>query len=100
MTKYGDGRMFTLFPTPQKRLTVTQAKGKQFDGVIVLRRQRHDGERILSNFIWRDDAPPYRRSQKILMVAVTRARVHTMLVQQVWPECPITRGYILGSAYR
>jgi hypothetical protein len=35
--------MSPLFPSPQKRVTVTQAKGKQFDGVIVLRRQRHDG---------------------------------------------------------
>jgi DNA helicase-2/ATP-dependent DNA helicase PcrA len=81
-------------------MTIHKAKGKQFDGVIVLRRQRHDGKQIMSNFIWRDDAPPYRRSRKILMVAVTRARVHTMLVQQVWPECPITRGYILASAYK
>jgi DNA helicase-2/ATP-dependent DNA helicase PcrA len=81
-------------------MTIHKSKGKQFDGVIVLRRQRHDGKQPVSNFIWRDDAPPYRRSRKILMVAVTRARVHTMLVQQAWPECPITRGYALGSAYK
>jgi DNA helicase-2/ATP-dependent DNA helicase PcrA len=81
-------------------MTIHKAKGKQFDGVVVLRRQRHDGKQIMSNFIWRDDAPPYRRSRKILMVVVTRARIHTMLVQQVWPECPITHDYILGSAYK
>jgi DNA helicase II / ATP-dependent DNA helicase PcrA len=81
-------------------MTIHKAKGKQFDGVIVLRRQRHDGKQVMSNFIWRDDAAPYRKSRKILMVAVTRARVHTMLVQQVWPECPLTRGYTLDSAYK
>jgi DNA helicase-2/ATP-dependent DNA helicase PcrA len=80
-------------------MTIHKSKGKQFDGVIVLRRQRHDGKHPVSNFVWRDDAPPFRRSRKILMVAVTRARVHTMLVQQAWPDCPITRGHTLASAY-
>jgi DNA helicase II / ATP-dependent DNA helicase PcrA len=81
-------------------MTIHKSKGKQFDGVIVLSRQRHDGRQVMSNFIWRDDAPPYRRSRKILMVAVTRARVQTMLVQQAWPECPLTRAYTLGSPYK
>ena len=65
-------------------MTIHKAKGKQFDGVIVLRRHRHDGKGLVSNFVWRDDKPPFRRSRKILMVAVTRARWHTMMVQQVW----------------
>jgi DNA helicase-2/ATP-dependent DNA helicase PcrA len=42
-------------------MTIHKAKGKQFDGAIVLRRKRRDGRQIMSNFIWRDDAPPYRR---------------------------------------
>jgi DNA helicase-2/ATP-dependent DNA helicase PcrA len=80
-------------------MTIHKAKGKQFDGVIVLRRQRHDGKGLASNFVWRDDKPPFYRSRKILMVAITRARYHTMMVQQVWPECPIMRGYSLDSAF-
>lgn len=80
-------------------MTIHKSKGKQFDGVIVLRRERHDGANLVSNFVWRDDKPPYRRSRKILMVAVTRAKVHTMMVQQVWPPCPIMSGYDLASAY-
>ena len=80
-------------------MTIHKSKGKQFDGVIVLRRDRHDGKNVISNLIWRDDKPPYRRSRKILMVAVTRAKVHTMMVQQVWPLCPIMSDHNLTSAY-
>jgi DNA helicase-2/ATP-dependent DNA helicase PcrA len=80
-------------------MNVHKAKGKQFDGVIVLRRERHDGKGLVSNFIWREDRSPFRRSRKILMVAITRARYHTMMVQQVWPECPIMHRYSLNSAY-
>jgi DNA helicase-2/ATP-dependent DNA helicase PcrA len=80
-------------------MTIHKAKGKQFDGVIVLRRERHDGKGLISNFVWRDDKSPFRRSRKILMVAVTRARWHTLMVQQVWPDCPIMHGHNLGSAF-
>jgi DNA helicase-2/ATP-dependent DNA helicase PcrA len=80
-------------------MTVHKAKGKQFDGVIVLRRETHNGQALVSNFVWRGDTPPYRRSRKILMVAVTRAKAHTMMVQQVWPSCPIMDAYNLDSAY-
>lgn len=81
-------------------MTIHKSKGKQFDGVIVLRRDRHDGSGLVSNFVWRDDKPPYRRSRKILMVGVTRAKVHTMMVQQVWPACPIMQGHNLRSAFQ
>lgn len=80
-------------------MTVHKAKGKQFDGVIVLRRQTHNGQTLISNFIWRGDKPPYRRSRKILMVAVTRAKAHTLMVQQVWPSCPIMDVHTLRSIY-
>jgi DNA helicase-2/ATP-dependent DNA helicase PcrA len=80
-------------------MTIHKAKGKQFDGVIVLRRERHDGKGLVSNFVWRDDKLPFRRSRKLLMVAVTRARWHTLMVQQVWPNCPIMQGHHLGSAF-
>jgi DNA helicase-2/ATP-dependent DNA helicase PcrA len=80
-------------------MTIHKAKSKQFDGVLVVRRQTYNGQKLVSNFIWRDDVPPYRRSRKILMVAVTRAKVHTMMVQQVWPDCPIMSPHQLRSAY-
>jgi DNA helicase-2/ATP-dependent DNA helicase PcrA len=54
---------------------------------------------LVSNLVWRGDTRPYRRSRKILMVAVTRAKTHTMMVQQIWPSCPIMDAFNLGSAY-
>jgi DNA helicase II / ATP-dependent DNA helicase PcrA len=69
-------------------MTVHKAKGKQFDGVLVLRRETHNGQTMVSNLVWRNDKPPYRRSRKILMVAVTRAKVHTLMVQQVLAGLP------------
>jgi DNA helicase-2/ATP-dependent DNA helicase PcrA len=80
-------------------MTVHKAKGKQFDGVIVLRRETHNGQSLVSNLVWRGDSPPYRRSRKILMVAVTRAKAHTLMVQQVWPGCPIMDVHSLRSIY-
>ncbi len=80
-------------------MTIHKAKGKQFDGVIVLRRESHNGQKLVSNFVWRGDTSPYRRSRKILMVAVTRAKTHTMMVQQIWPSCPIMKDHTLSSAY-
>jgi DNA helicase II / ATP-dependent DNA helicase PcrA len=80
-------------------MTIHKAKGKQFDGVMILRRQTHDGQRLVSNLVWRGDVAPYRRSRKILMVAVTRAKAHTMMVQQIWPDCPIMTPHQLRSAY-
>jgi DNA helicase-2/ATP-dependent DNA helicase PcrA len=80
-------------------MTIHKAKSKQFDGVLVVRRQTYNGQKLVSSFIWRGDVPPYRRSRKILMVAVTRAKVHTMMVQQVWPDCPIMSPHQLRSAY-
>jgi DNA helicase-2/ATP-dependent DNA helicase PcrA len=80
-------------------MTIHKSKAKQFDGVVLLRRETHNGQTLISNFIWRDDAPPYRRSRKILMVGVTRARVHTLMAQQVWPACPIMGAYTLRSVF-
>jgi DNA helicase-2/ATP-dependent DNA helicase PcrA len=80
-------------------MTIHKSKGKQFDGVLIMRRGRHNGASIVSLFIWRDDVPPFRRSRKILMVGITRARSHTMLLQQVWPSCPILASHVLRSPF-
>lgn len=76
-------------------MTIHKSKGKQFDGVIVVREGRHNGQRLVSSFVWWDDAPPYWRSRKILRVGVTRAKVHTLVLQHVFPACPIMAGHNL-----
>ena len=60
-------------------MTIHKSKGKQFDGVIVLRGTTFNGTQRASNLVWRGDSFPFRRSRKILMVGVTRARVHTLV---------------------
>lgn len=76
-------------------MTIHKSKGKQFDGVIVIREGRHNGQRQVSSFVWWDDEPPYWRSRKILRVGVTRARVHTLILEHVFPACPILAGHTL-----
>ena len=76
-------------------MTIHKSKGKEFDGVIVIREGRHNGQRLVSSFVWRDDAPPYRRSRKILRVGVTRAKVHTLILEHFFPACPIMAGHNL-----
>ena len=70
-------------------MTIHKSKGKQFDGVIVVREGRHDGEQMVSSFVWWGDEPPYHRSRKILRVAITRAKAHTLMIGPIWPGCPI-----------
>lgn len=70
-------------------MTVHKSKGKQFDGVIVVRESRHDGQQHISSFVWWGDEPPYHRSRKILRVAITRAKAHTLVLSPIWPQCPI-----------
>ncbi|MDO3506869.1 UvrD-helicase domain-containing protein [Ralstonia pseudosolanacearum] len=76
-------------------MTIHKSKGKQFDGVIVVREGRHDGQRQVSSFVWWHDAPPYPRSRKILRVGVTRAKVHTLVLEPFFPACPIMAGHRL-----
>lgn len=75
-------------------MTIHKAKGKQFDGVIVVREGRNWGIEK-SSFVWVGDAPPYPRSRRILHVAVTRAKVHTLVLDPAWPVCPILSHYRL-----
>lgn len=46
-------------------------------------------QRQVSSFVWWDDEPPYWRSKKVLRVGVTRAKVHTPILQHIFPACPI-----------
>lgn len=70
-------------------MTVHKSKGKQFDGVIVVREGRHDGKQMVSSFVWWGDEAPHHRSRKILRVAITRAKTHTLLLGPIYPACPI-----------
>ncbi|MBI2999331.1 MAG: ATP-dependent helicase [Deltaproteobacteria bacterium] len=64
-------------------MTMHKSKGKQFDAVIIFR------SAYAAPFAWPRDPQPYRRSRKILRVAITRARVHTMILNEAFPSCPI-----------
>jgi DNA helicase II / ATP-dependent DNA helicase PcrA len=82
-------------PPSVQVVAIHKSKGKQFVGVIVIRQGRHNGQRQVSSFVWWDDTPPYRRSRKILRVGVTRAKVHTLLLEHFFPACPIMAGHNL-----
>jgi DNA helicase-2/ATP-dependent DNA helicase PcrA len=64
-------------------MTMHKAKGKEFDAVIIFRCEHS------SPFVWPRDPEPYRKSRKVLRVAITRARIHTMILNQAFPRCPI-----------
>lgn len=70
-------------------MTVHKSKGKQFDGVIVVREGRHDGKQMVSSLVWWGDEAPHHRSRKILRVAITRAKAHTLMLGPIYPTCPI-----------
>ena len=76
-------------PPGIKVMTIHKSKGKQFDGVIVVREGRHDGNQMVSSFVWWGDSVPYHRSRKILRVAITRAKAHTLMLGPIFPACPI-----------
>ena len=82
-------------PTGLQVMNFHKAKGKQFDGVVIVREARRTGKSAESSFLWRGDAPPYPKSRRVLRVGITRARVHALLLDPLWPACPILRGHDL-----
>lgn len=82
-------------PNGLQVMTIHKSKGKQFDGVIILREGINLGHGYVSSLVWREDVAPYRRSRKILRVAVTRAINHTMILNPAFPDCPILTPYKL-----
>jgi DNA helicase II / ATP-dependent DNA helicase PcrA len=76
-------------------MNVHRAKGKQFDAVVLFRKGVRSENGWRSSFVWRDDANPYPRSRKILRVAVTRARKHVLIMDPIFPACPLLAGYRL-----
>lgn len=77
-------------------MNVHKSKGKQFDGVILVRQSRPTGPREwTSSFVWRGDSPPYERSRKIVRVAASRARDCLVVLDPHYPACPLLKGHKL-----
>ncbi len=76
-------------------MNVHKAKGKQSDGVIVVREARRTTTGVESSFVWRGDAAPYPKSRRLLRVGITRARAHTFMLDPQWPPCPLSKGHKL-----
>lgn len=71
-------------------MTIHKSKGKQFDAVILVREGiRQGAKEFRSSLIWRDDVAPYDRSRKILRVGITRARCYVLMLEPIFPRCPI-----------
>ncbi|MFX1689848.1 UvrD-helicase domain-containing protein [Paraburkholderia sp. A2RI-6] len=83
-------------PTGIQIMNVHKAKGKQFDGVIVVREGRPGPHGFESSFLWRDDSAPYAKSRRIVRVAITRAQHHALLLDPLWPRCPILGNHALA----
>jgi DNA helicase II / ATP-dependent DNA helicase PcrA len=77
-------------------MNIHKSKGKQFDGVILVRAVRHTATGLQSSFVWWHDEPPYVRSRKLLRVALTRARQHVVILDPHWPACPLLHGHRLA----
>ena len=77
-------------------MNVHKAKGKQFDGVILVRQARFFGPKPESSFVWRGDDAPYPKSRRIVRVGASRARDHLVLLDPFWPDCPLLLGYKLS----
>lgn len=77
-------------------MTIHKSKGKQFDAVILVRESIRQGAReFRSSLVWRSDVAPYDRSRKILRVGITRARRYVLMLEPIFPACPIMSEHIL-----
>lgn len=82
-------------PSGLQVMTFHKAKGKQFDGVIIVREARRTGPVVESSFVWRGDVASFQKSRRILRVGITRAKVHALILDPHWPVCPILAGHKL-----
>ena len=72
-----------------------KAKGKQFDGVIIVREARRTKTGFDSSFVWLGDDLPYPKSRCVLRVGITRARAQTPPLDLQWPPCQLLTGHKL-----
>jgi DNA helicase-2/ATP-dependent DNA helicase PcrA len=73
-------------------MTMHKSKGKEFDGAIVL----HLGNGI-SPFSPDSESAPFRKSRRLLRVAITRARDHVLILTDRYNPSPLLKGHKLGS---
>lgn len=77
-------------------MTIHKSKGKQFDAVIIVREgQRVSATQWQSTLVWRDDPAPFNRSRKILRVGITRAKSRVLMLEPLYPTCPILTPHTL-----
>jgi DNA helicase II / ATP-dependent DNA helicase PcrA len=69
-------------------MNMHKCKGKQFDGVVLYRQQHH------SPFVWRDP-----NSRGLLHMAITRARCHVLVLNEVYSKCPIVGPHRLANVF-
>ena len=70
-------------------MTIHKSKGKQFDGVLIIRSSKNWGNGWQSSFVWLNDPSPYPKSRKILRVGITRAKHHVLFLSPAFPRCPL-----------
>jgi len=70
-------------------MTIHKSKGKQFDGVLIVRSPKNWGNGWQSSFVWPNDPSPYPKSRKILRVGITRAKHHVLFLTPAYPSCPL-----------
>lgn len=70
-------------------MTIHKAKGKEFDGVIIF-------DSLHScPFVARGDSGLMKKSRKLLLVGITRAKYHTLILRDVSQTCPILNNFNL-----
>lgn len=72
-------------------MNVHKAKGKQFDGVVLIREIRQADDGPTSSFLWRGDTAPYVQSRRLVRVGITRASRRLLILSPVWPACRLHR---------
>ena len=70
-------------------MTVHKAKGKEFDGVIIFDNFHS------SPLVARVDTPNLHKSRKLLLVAITRAKYHVLILRDSTQTCPILENFTL-----
>lgn len=70
-------------------MTIHKSKGKQFDGVLIIRNSKNWGNGLQSSFVWLNDPSPHPKSRRILRVGITRAKHHVLFLSPAYPTCPL-----------